>query len=374
MKGGVTRHPGLRSALPALALAAALALAPAAFAAGDPVRSGSFDLKLSGAFKSQLSRHRVAMAPRSFAIKSGSVDPITGSGSFALNGRMTFKHGKTKVVYKHLTVTLGQGGALKGGRTTLFGLSGGSVKRNGFGAIVSGVDATFPSSAAASLGRKLKLSSLRAVNAGLLSVSELPQTVEVLSGTATVTPDMSAGSVASKLAAHCVDPSTGISVIAPGTQPGGPGTTFSFPVVFGNIDPGGIGGTIQESGGIQLANGGAGLPAGCPASNTFTIRLSDLSADLGTQQVSAQVSLSGPGSPFGDIDTVVSFPIDINDAWENADPFNLAVATNGSVIRLNAAAAQLMNYVLPQPSPSDPSMQFADGDSFGTAGLSVQVR
>ncbi|MDQ2942478.1 MAG: hypothetical protein M3R21_02255, partial [Candidatus Dormibacteraeota bacterium] len=90
--------------------------------------------------------------------------------------------------------------------------------------------------------------------------------------------------------------------------------------------------------------------------------------------VSSQASISGSGSPLGNIDAPISFPIDISDAWLNPDLQALTVTTNGSVIRIDSAAAYFLNLLLPQPSPGDPSMQFADGDVFGTAGFTVQVR
>jgi hypothetical protein len=90
--------------------------------------------------------------------------------------------------------------------------------------------------------------------------------------------------------------------------------------------------------------------------------------------VSAHVALSGSGSPFGNLDAQISFPIDVIAALVNPDPHAFVVTTNGTVIRLNSSAANFLNLLLPQPSPGDPSMQFADGDAFGTAGVTVQVR
>jgi hypothetical protein len=358
----------------ALSLVSLLAFAPMAFGAGDPVRTGSFQLKLSQAFKKQLGNHGVAITPKSFAVKSGSIDPTTGTGSLTLKGKLRFKHGQKKVAFGHLNATLGPGGALRAGKTKLFKLHGGSVTRDGFGADIGGVDLNFVKGAAKKLRKALGLKLLRSGDAGAFAVSVQPQTVEVLSGTASVDPAVGPGSVSSKLAAHCVDPNTGLSVIAPGTQPGGPNTTIFFPITFGTISPTGLNGVIQQTGGIQLANGGPGLPAGCPASNNFTMRLSDLSVDLLNKTVSAHVALSGSGSPFGNLDEQVSFPIDISDAWVNPDPQAFVVTANGTVIKLNSPAAYLLNMVLPQPSPADPSMQFADGDALGTAGVTVQVR
>jgi hypothetical protein len=248
------------------------------------------------------------------------------------------------------------------------------VKRNGFGADVSGLNLRFLKSAARKVRRKLELNSLPAGRAGSFSASEQPQTVEVLSGTASVTPASGPGSFFSKLAAHCVNPNTGVSVIAPGTQPGGAGTTNFFPVTSGMISPSGFDGLVQQAGGIQLANGGPGLPSGCPASNNFTIRLNDLSADLRNRFVSAHAALSGSGSLVGNTVAQISFPIDISDAWLNPDLQALTVTTNGSVIRIDSGTAYFLNLLLPQPSSGDPSMEFADGDVFGTAGFTAQVR
>jgi hypothetical protein len=362
------------AALAACSLAALLNSAPAALGAGDPVASGTFRLQYSDAFKNHLRHSHVSIKGSSFAVRGGSIDPTTGAGSLTLKGKLTFKHGHEKVVFRNLEAKLGPGGVLKSDRTKLFGLSGGSVTRNGFGAEISGVEARFLKSAAKKLRKNLEVRSLRQRSAGTLSVSEQPQTVEIITGTATLTPELGPGSIASKLAAHCIDSNTGVSVIAPGVQPGGPGTTFTFPVTFGTISPSGTAGLIQQVGGIQLANGGAGLPSGCPASSTVTIQLSDLGVDLEQKVVYAHVAINGPGSPFGNLDTGVSFPIDVSETLINADPAGLAVAANGTVIQLNYAAAYMLNQFFPQPAPADPSLEFSIGDVFGTAGLTVQVR
>lgn len=362
------------AALVACSLVALLVAAPAALGAGDPVASGTFRLQYSDAFKNHLRHSHVSIKGSSFAVRGGSIDPITGAGSLTLKGKLTFKHRHEKVVFRNLEAKLGSGGVLKSDRTKLFGLSGGSVTRDGFGAEISGVEARFLKSAAKKLRKNLEVHSLRQRSAGKLSVSEQPQTVEIITGTATLTPELGPGSIASKLAAHCIDSNTGVSVIAPGTQPGGSGTTFIFPVTFGTISPSGTSGLIQQTGGIQLVNGGPGLPAGCPASTTVTIQLSDLGVDLEQKMVTAHVVINGPGSPFGNLDAGINFPIDVSETLINADPDSLAVAANGTVIQLNYAAAYMLNWIFPQPSPGDPSMEFAVGDVFGTAGLTVQVR
>jgi hypothetical protein len=131
---------------------------------------------------------------------------------------------------------------------------------------------------------------------------------------------------------------------------------------------------ISQSGGIQLADGGSGLAPGCSSSNTVTIRISDLSADLLNRLVTANVSISGPGSPFGDFNAGISFPLDISDTWVNPDPEALSLLSNGTAIELNPVAALMLNRFFPQPAPGDPAMEFQAGDGMGTVGLSVRVR
>lgn len=372
-----TRSGALTIAISALVSLTALTFAPAAFAAGDPVASGTLRVEPGDAFKRQLSRNHVHLHLNagSFAIASGSIDPTTGAGSLRLRGSMIFKHGKERLRFRKLAATLGpSGGSLKSGHTRLLGLGAGSVSRNGFGAEVEGIDLRLPRTFARKLRKAFDLRSLRPGAAGSAAVSEQPETVQIVSGTADVTPASGAGSIASKLAAHCVDLSTGITPIAPGTQPGGPGTTLFYPVAFGTISPLGAAGVIQQTGGVQIANGGSGLPSGCPTSNTLTMGIKDFSIDLQSREATAHVSIRGSGSPFGDLDAQISFPINVSGAFIWADPTALAIATRGSAIDLNALAATMLNTVLPQPSPADPSLEFAAGDRFGGASLTVQVR
>lgn len=358
-----------------LSALAALWIAAPAQGAGDPVKSGRFALQLSANFKQRLAKRGVSVAPKSFPIGKGAIDPITGSGSFALTGKLRFRRGGEKVVFNDLSVTLGSSGALRSGHKRLFALSGGSASRQGFGARVDAVQLRFVRGAARKVKRGLGVMGLRAGLAGAATVSEQPATVQVLTGTATLAPDTSPGSVSSKLAAHCVDPAA-ISPIAPASQPGGTGTPYFFPVTGGTISPEGAEGVVQQVGGFQLQNGGSGLPAGCSSSTTVTIRQSDLAVDLRTKHVSSLLDLSGPGVPFGLSGSVpVGFPYESINATFTADPVTHTVTSGGTVLMLNSVAAYFMNQAFPQPSGSfDPAMEFSTGDTYGTASLTLQVR
>ncbi len=233
---------GPRGLLVALLLVAALVFAPTAFGAGDPVASGSFNLKLSRSFHKQLRRNGVAMKPKVFTVEQGSIDPITGTGTLTLKGKLRFNHDHKKVVYKKVTARLGSNGVLMGGGIKLFTLRGGTVTRNGFGATVSGVKVKLLKGAAKKINKRLGLHSLHRASAGSLSVSEQPQTVEVTGGTVHVVPDptltVGSGTIASKLFAHCINGLTGVTAIGPAIKnPPALSPSFDFPVTGGTISP-----------------------------------------------------------------------------------------------------------------------------------------
>jgi hypothetical protein len=360
----------------ALAVLLTLTLAAPAQGAGDPVKSGQLRLQLSDAFKQRLAKRGIGVSPKSFALGGGTVDPIAGTGSLQLRGKLRFRRSGEKAVFRDLGATVGPGGLLRSGRKPLFALSGGVVTREGFGARITGVQIRLLRGATRSLKRSLGVKRLRPGYAGSASVTQQPATVQVLTGTATLAPDTSPGSVNSKLAAHCIDSSAGISPIAPATQPGGAGTPYFFPVSGGTVSPTGIEGVVQQVGGFQLQDGGSGLPAGCPSSPTVTIRQTDLAVDFLTKNISALLDVSGSGVPFGLQGIIpVSFPYDSLNATFTADPVSHTVTSGGTVIRLNSLAAYYLNQAFPQPSGGfDPAMEFAAGDSYGTAGLTLQVR
>ena len=291
-----TRTRALVAAI-AVAVSAALVSAPIALGAGDPIASGKFNLKLSGGFKKQLKKNGVSMKPKSFKLGTGSnLDPITGAGRMRL-GKVTFKKGGKKIVFKNLKATLGANGkkgSITGnadGTIKIFSLKGGKVARDGFGAGLKGVKVKFVKGAARKINNKLELNSLKAGKAGSLSVSEQPKTVEVTSGFvfvdvplaylpadgSTVLPGAGAepNAVAAKQPSHCMSPLSGV-VIIPGDDPsnparlatasafdpviGGPGAgnaaRFRFPVVGGTVGPDGKAGSLQLNGGIRLRSGG----------------------------------------------------------------------------------------------------------------------
>ncbi|MDQ2942477.1 MAG: hypothetical protein M3R21_02250 [Candidatus Dormibacteraeota bacterium] len=367
---------GPRGLVAALPLVAALALAAPAFGAGDPVANGSFHLKLSRSFKHQLRHNGVAMKPKAFSAKGGSIDPITGTGTLTLNGKLRFKHDHKKVIYKTLTATLGSNGVLKGDGVKLFKLRGGAVTRNGFGADISGVKASFLQAAAKKINKKLGIHSLQRASAGSLSVSEQPQTVEVTGGTAHLVPDPTttagSGTIASKLLAHCINGLSGVTAIGLGIKnPPALTPTFDFPVTGGTISPLGTDGVVDQAGGIQLANGGVG--GSCASSTGVNIQQTNFAYNLLSNYISSHVVIAGSVPTVGDQGVVPGSNLDASNAAVSANPDDHSMTVNGTVIRFNKGSALVLNQTFAQPSPNA-SMEFASGDLFGTVDLTVTTR
>lgn len=377
-------HPNLRSltTLFAASAIAALTLAPAANAAGDPVASGQFDLAFSPAFKKQLKAKRTWVRARGVSIETGSVDPVGGAASLKLSGSLKFQHRDKTVVFENLSATLGPDGALeasvlnhhgagKRAVTTLFQLSEGSVAREGFGANVSGVQASLAPSGAARLGRRLGVR-LPIGNAGSLAVYTQPETVAVVSGLATVTQDLSPGGIAPKLRAHCIDPDGGVTPSGAASKPAA--GNFLIPVAGGTISPTGwIAGKVDLAGGLDVTVGGPGLPAGCPTSVVATIHFANFAVDVAHTSVLTDLTVGGPYSPFGN--TVI--PVELQGSTANAtmvaDPSNHSLTASGAQLGLDQVSAQMMNNLLPHASGgSIPS--FNAGDLLGSADMTVQTR
>src|SRR4051794_13178256 len=102
--------PRFRHSLAAMLAAgslSALAFAPAAGAAGDPIASGHFNLDLSSGYKHQLKVRKTSLSMRGLSIASGLVNPTDGTASLQLNGRITFRHRRAAVTFDNLTATIG---------------------------------------------------------------------------------------------------------------------------------------------------------------------------------------------------------------------------------------------------------------------------
>jgi hypothetical protein len=413
----------------ALAMAGMLMSAQTAVGAGDPIASGTFGLNLSNGFKKQLKQNGVKLLPKKLKIKGGSsLDPTTGVGTIRL-GKITFKKGGKKLVYGNAKAILGSKGRISGSGGKLFHLSKGTVARNGFGAIVSGVKVKLLASAAKKINKKLGLHSLHGGSAGKLTVAEQPETVQVTSGfafvripsgylpTSPLGPNTDPNTVAAKQPSHCIGPAGGVAVIpgdpsnparlstaiAPdpvlGPPPAGVAALFRFPVVGGTVGPNGHDGVLNMSGGVRLETGSSTLdnalfpqPSSCAKETQGTstshsyLDTTNLAPNLALGNIQSNAFLGGisPGCNVtpppsgcaifgGDKGVAIGQNIDLSGATVGADANAKTVAINNALIANNATSTLVLSGLFPNAS-GNPAQDFKDGDKFGLANLQVNTR
>jgi hypothetical protein len=362
----------------ALTASVALTSAPAAFAVdGDPIASSTFTFKLSGKFKKQLKKNHVKMKPKALKLTKGDVDPTTGAGDLRF-GKVTFKKGSKKVVYKNLKGSM-PGTISDASSGKLFKLTAPAVTRNGFGADLSGVKVKFLKGAAKKLNKKLGLHSLKKGTAGSFNLSYQPETVKVLSGQADVAPSLASGSVALKLSSHCIPLVGGVTPIAPATQTSPPAGPFHFPVAGGTIAPNGAGGVVNQQGGLKLVNSQAVSPA-CSTTELHSLIQQNLSTLLASNQIQADVIISIPPAPPLGGPKGVAFAANIDPAGPppvtvTADAAAHKITVSGGIIKITDTSALFLNQVFPQPASSfNANNEFKGGDLFGTPTMTVTTR
>ena len=374
----------------ALAMSGTLVVTSAAFGAADPVQSGTLKLKLSSGFKKQLKSNHVGMKPKSFSLTGGTLDPVTGTGTVNLKGKLTFKKGSKKVVYKKLTAKIGSGGYLKGKAGKVFKLKGGKVARNGFGANVTGVKLSFLKSAAKAINKKLGLHSLHKGSAGTASANNVqPETVTLVSGSSELTPN---STTFTKFVAHCVNPTPGAGGIFP-IAPATPNLATSppstdFPITGGSVSPLATSGTVNSSGGIEILKNinvptGATVPR-CDQLPVSDIKQTDLVLDLNSKQIQAHIVISGTGVAALDGDKGSAFigTINLTGATVTADPSTRKITITNAAAAFNATSALVLNGAFPcngdtgfnaTTGCTGPNA-FVDGDPIGTVSVSGQAQ
>ena len=369
----------------------ALVASPAVLGAEDTVASGKLKLKYSSGFKKQLKKNGVKLKPKSFKINGGKLDPTTGTGTVNLKGKLTFKKGSNKLVYKKLTAKLGKGGVLKGSSGKVFKLKGGKVARNGFGANVTGVKLKFLKSAAKKVNKKLDLNSLHQGNAGTASANNVqPDKVTLIGGSSELKPDIG---TFTKFGKHCVDPTgavvgtPGITPIAPATRTAAP--SFVFPVTGGSVSPTGTGGSANAAGGIQILQNVV-VNTGTPGCDEFAadgpgqLQQTDLTLDLSTNQIQAHVTISGASATSGlNGDKGVAFIGTISPGAITTNPSTRTVSFTDAPAAFNATSALVLNGVFPCDNVADgfdPTTgctgpnAFVAGDPIGTVSFSGQAQ
>jgi hypothetical protein len=337
----------LRTRAIAFAFAAAAALALPGVVRADTVSSGSLSFQLAGGFKKQLSGNGVRMSPKSLALKGGpaggEIDPRNGEGSLALRGKLSFREGGSKLVFKGLNAKLGPGGKLtgkaKGRKTTIFKLLGGNVDRDGFDATINAIRAKLTRAAANRVNKALELGSLHPGKAGTATLHEqvLDVALQAKGQAALVASDLAA----MQFISHFVS----ASPIAPAT--GGP-TTFMLPVNGGTASP-------------DLTSGETKLAGGIKQEQITTSKVIDLSNLL--LQWEPPGFVRADSTQFGT--NGVAF-IDKTTGTVKRDAKARTITFSNITLRFNEAAANLTNATF--------GTTFAPNDPLGTLSATLTAR
>lgn len=367
-----------------LSIGASLTFASPAVGAEDPIAKGTLKLKLGKAFAERLESEGVKMTPTSFSIGKGSIDPVAGTGTLALKGRLRFRTEARTLVFRKVNARLGGDGMLKVGGVRMFRLRGSEVVRNGFGAQVKDVNVRLTTKGARKLRRRLRLRSLSSMPAGEVTVSEQPRTVEVTGGGVHLVPDPTvtygSGTLASKLQSHCVDFINGNGAITPAVKVGTTAPYYDFPVNGGTIGPDADAGSVELSGGLQVQNTNTSYGS-CNSSSPpqATLKQTELAYNMGARTISSRVvvteMLAGSVHGAGDQGVAAGSDLSLSSATISADPAAQRVTVKGIVIRQNKGAALLLNQVFPQRvGYVNGAQDFDGGDLFGVVDLTVTTR
>ncbi len=357
-------------------LIALLATAPSAFAGQDALKGGTVVIQLHGSRGLKLKPGSLTLP-----ITGGAVDPVDGSGTVQVSGRLRARRGKRKVKVTITALNLGANGgagtlSAKVGKKKVpaFGaLRGGSVARDGWGAKISNISATIAGKGARALNRafsprkKAGKSSGRRVKVGqslgtVVSVTTDPSSVEVVPGTGTMTLHTNLlGSFASKLPKHCVLALTGVTPIAPASQSL---ADFTFPVTGGSAAPDFSAGELLTGGGQRITKtGGLGTPSACASADPPIGSHLD-STDLGVG-FTQNFLLSTAALPNGTVLRAPLGDVDFSTGTRSVDPNTKTLTVTGATVRLQNLAAFTLNTVFPTES-GNASDDFAPGDLIGT--------
>jgi len=326
----------------ALALAIGLVAAPLASGAADPASGGTFKLKLNGGFKKQLKKNHVSMKPKSFTITGGSLDPTTGSGTVNLKGKLTFKKGNKKAVFKSLTASATAfKGKLKGKKKTIAKLSGGTVGRSGFDSTVTGQKAKFK--AAKSVNKALDLGSLKNKKMGKANKTTTFSSLTVVSGSASLLLDVSASPpfpAGAKLDAHGVHAASG-GILPTGNATLGAGPALNFPTVEAgsNIRPDGTFGQLNTAGGVKFTKTEP-VSAPCDAAHPEGVFISIDNVRIDLESKTASGDVNTPIGPIGRLNIA-----DLSGGAFTQDAATRTVSFSGVTTNLTSTSPTLLNQV-----------------------------
>jgi hypothetical protein len=344
-----------------LALLVSAALAPAAYAAYDPVGSGTTRLTLDQGFRSFLRAHGVkltAAAPARLSARTavfpaaeGEVDPTIGKGTVELEGGLVLRAAGKHLPLDQLMVKAKRTpllGKLGGGQLKIATASRIAFRREGFGAGFTATKLKLTAKAAIRLNKRLRLGD--AFSAGqllgsLLSKTEPATTTVLSSGKATIVFD---SQILAKLDVLHVS----VNPIFPAEHVG---PTFTFPIVVGGaIAPDGSSGTLRSGGDLEFLQLGGGQ-----------VFWHELWLDLGARVDSAEANVQ-PSPPYpGKLGRVGI--LDLGPGAVSSEPAARTVTFSGAPLYLQAATASSFNQAFAQSKEV-----FRAGEALGTVSFTAQ--
>ena len=363
-----------------LSATALLVTASQAFGAADPLKGGTTDLalKLPGKVKLGVKGGATKSGKSvTLPITGGSLDPTNGSGPVQDGGSIVLK-AKKKVKLTNIIVTFGPGGSIsakvKGKKTKLAKVTGGTAGRAGFGGTVTGALAKLTKKGASALNKALGLSKGGFKNGKKLSsasTTTVPSTVAVTSATSSTTLDVSdilsgcvpsgtCNTYAGKLTEDGISstPSNGASIV------GFPPVVTFTPQTGGSMALDCAGGTLTGSqGAVTLARGMASITQANPND--------DFAGKVVTFEASA--------STVGSLGRASATNLIVTPGTCAADPTTKTITVTATQT-VNPLAATVANNVLgldgspcgPGGPPQDCAL--AGGDPVGTTTYTIHTQ
>lgn len=367
-------------------VAALLATAPLAVATSDPLEGGQATIVFDAGFKRQLNRGGVELlgggATRlhgrraTFRVSSGELDPALGAGTVGLAGRLDFRAGKRRASVSSLVIdTRGHSliANVAGKKLRFAALGRWSFSRDGFGGTIAIRRLKLGGGAAKRLNHRLGSHALRRNRRMARARARVrPAALTLLAvGEATLASSQSTAAKLTKLGVEIAAlPPTGLLAAAP--------PVFGFPIGGGLLAPNLSIGTIEATGGLLLAQDRERL--GVAGAGTTTMILEDISLDLATRVLSADVLVVSPRAPepnLGPLRQSAIGEVSLAEATATADPATRGVTIENAAATLPAVTAEVLNaaFVRPLEMAGRPQQErFAPGERLGTLSLTAQTR
>jgi len=381
MTHATTRPVALRMIIgSAVAIAALLAIVPAASANRDPISGGTTDLHLKKGFLKKLTNLGVGLAgvgtgqvnggAISLPVSEGMFDPTNAQGHITSPGGFQLVRGARSVPITGVEANTVHGyvrATIAGARMQLGTFANPTTGREGFGARVKASQLTLTQNAANRISNRLGLQGGQRINQRVMSNEfniTVPQTVTILGqGEATLE---GASAAFKKLGEKGVSASSGIKPIPPAKN--SKVTQFSFPITGGTVTPNASSGSVTTTGGVEILKKGKTLSP--------QMKITNLQIEFTPKTATVEIEVL-PNPPFpGQTGRSSFFELVFPSNAIQSNPTTRQISVQGAEAKLQAAAAATLNSVFNQGGEKAPpaSSEFAAGELFGTLSMTLQAQ